>query len=49
VQLLQGGGDLSLAEVAACAGFTDQSQFCQHFKRLVGVTPGQFRMAARIA
>jgi AraC family transcriptional regulator len=48
-QLLQGGGDLSLAEVAAHAGFSDQSQFSQHFKRLVGVTPGQFRTPARIA
>jgi len=48
-QLLQGGGDLSLAEVAACAGFSDQSQFCHHFKRIVGVTPGQFGMPARIA
>jgi AraC family transcriptional regulator len=48
-QLLQGGGDLPLAEVAACAGFWDQSQFSQHFKRLVGVTPGQFRMPARTA
>jgi AraC family transcriptional regulator len=48
-QFLQGGGDLSLAEVAAQAGFTDQSQFCRHFKRLVGFTPGQFRMSARIA
>jgi AraC family transcriptional regulator len=47
--LLQGGTDLSLAEVAACAGFSDQSQFSQHFKRLVGVTPGQFRTPARIA
>jgi AraC family transcriptional regulator len=47
-QLLQ-GGDLSLAEVTACAGFSDQSQFCRHFKRLVGVTPGQFRTPARIA
>jgi hypothetical protein len=28
---------------------TDQSQFCHHFKHLVGVTPGQFRMSARIA
>src|SRR5262245_46523351 len=36
-QLLQGGGDLSLAEVAARAGFSDQSQFTHHFKRLVGV------------
>jgi AraC family transcriptional regulator len=48
-QLLQGGGDLSLAEVAAQAGFSDQSQFSHHFKRLVGVTPRQFRMSTRIA
>ena len=48
-QLLQAGTDLSLAEVAACAGFSDQSQFSHHFKRLVGVTPGQFRAPARIA
>jgi AraC family transcriptional regulator len=48
-QLLQGGTDLSLAEVAAGAGFSDQSQFSRHFKRLVGVTPGQFRTPARIA
>jgi AraC family transcriptional regulator len=48
-QLLQGSGDLSLAEVAAQAGFSDQSQFSHHFKRLVGVTPGQFRKSARIA
>ena len=47
-QFLQ-GGDLSLAEVAAQAGFSDQSQFSRHFKRLIGVTPGQFRMSARIA
>jgi AraC family transcriptional regulator len=48
-QLLQGGDDLALAEVAAHAGFSDQSQFTRHFKRLVGVTPGQFRTPARIA
>ena len=42
-------GDNSLAEVAARVGFSDQSQFCHHFKRLVGVTPGQFRTPARIA
>jgi len=47
-QFLQ-GGDLSLAEVAAHAGFSDQSQFSRHFKRLVSVTPRQFRMSARIA
>jgi len=46
-QLLQTGSDFSLAEVAAHAGFCDQSQFCHHFKRLIGVTPGQFRTTAR--
>ena len=48
-QLLQTQSGLSLAEVAARAGFSDQSQFSHHFKRLVGVTPGQFRRSARIA
>ena len=48
-QLLHAGTDLSLAEVAVHAGFSDQSQFSRHFKRLVGVTPGQFRTPARIA
>jgi AraC family transcriptional regulator len=47
--LLQAGTGLSLAEVAADAGFWDQSQFSSHFKRLVGVTPGQFRTPARTA
>ena len=48
-QLLQAGTDLSLAEVSAHAGFSDQSQFTHHFKRVVGVTPGQFRTPAKIA
>jgi AraC-like DNA-binding protein len=48
-ELPQAGADLSLAEVALSAGFSDQSQFCRRFKRLVGVTPGQFRTPARIA
>jgi AraC family transcriptional regulator len=43
------GGDLSLAEVAAGAGFTDQSKFSHHFKRVVGVSPRQFCRSARIA
>ena len=47
--LPQAGTGLSAAEVAACAGFSDQSQFTLHFKRLVGVTPGQVRTPARIA
>jgi AraC family transcriptional regulator len=45
-QLVQDG--LSLSEAAVSAGFSDQSQFSQHFKRLVGVTPGQFLKSARI-
>jgi AraC family transcriptional regulator len=48
-QLLQAGTELSLVEVALHAGFSGQSVLCLHFKRLVGVTPRQFRMAARIA
>jgi AraC family transcriptional regulator len=45
--LLQGGGDIPLAEVAAQAGFSDQSQLSHHFKRIVGVTPRQFHLSAR--
>jgi AraC family transcriptional regulator len=48
-QLLQGGDDSPLAQVAARAGFSDQSQFTRHFKRLVGVTPGRFRTPAGTA
>jgi hypothetical protein len=41
-------GLVSLA-IAAHAGFSDQSQLCHHFKRLIGVTPRRFRKSARIA
>jgi AraC family transcriptional regulator len=47
-QLLQSKTGLSLAKVALRAGFSDQSQFSHHFKRLVAVTPGEFRRSARI-
>jgi AraC family transcriptional regulator len=47
-RLLQQDPDLSLAEIAVCAGFSDQSQFSRPSQRLVGTTPGQFRMSARI-
>jgi AraC-like DNA-binding protein len=49
---LQGSSDLSLAELAelaAHAGFSDQSRLTRHFERPVGVTPGQFRRPARSA
>jgi AraC family transcriptional regulator len=45
--LLQGRDDVSLASIAARVGFSDQSLFCRHFKRLVGVTPGRFRTPTR--
>lgn len=48
-QLLRGQRGVSLAEVAIGAGFSDQSQLCFHFKRIVGVTPGQFRVSTKIA
>lgn len=35
--------DLSLSEVAAETGFSDQSHFNRHFKRCYGVPPGTFR------
>lgn len=34
---------ISLVEVAASTGFADQSHLNRHFKRFVGVTPGQYR------
>jgi AraC-like DNA-binding protein len=38
--LLRSG--IGLAEAALDAGFSDQSQFTRHFKRLTGATPGRF-------
>jgi AraC-like DNA-binding protein len=35
------------AEVAAAAGFADQSHLHRHFTRIVGVTPGAYARAAR--
>jgi AraC family transcriptional regulator len=42
-------GDLPPTEVAACAGFSAQSQFSSLYQRLVGVTPGRFRTPTGIA
>jgi AraC family transcriptional regulator len=39
--------DLSLAEIAALVGFSDQSQLTRHFKRLIGVTPARFGRPSR--
>jgi AraC family transcriptional regulator len=35
----------SLAEIALAAGFADQAHFSRTFRRIVGMTPGQFRAA----
>src|SRR5262249_43745113 len=32
-----------ISETAALVGFVDQSHFTRHFKRSVGITPGQFQ------
>jgi len=40
-RLLAGGA--SIADVAACTGFADQSHLTNRFKAVVGVTPGAFR------
>jgi AraC family transcriptional regulator len=45
-QLLRADGELGLAAVALRVGFSDQSQFSLHFKRIVGVTPREFRISA---
>ncbi|MFI1166009.1 AraC family transcriptional regulator [Streptomyces sp. NPDC020801] len=34
-------------EVAPVTGFYDQAHLTRHFKRLVGVTPGRYRLSAR--
>lgn len=36
-----------IAQVAFDTGFTDQSHLNRHFKRLVGVTPGQYALGCR--
>jgi AraC family transcriptional regulator len=38
---------LSLADVAAECGFSDQSHFTRHFTRAVGISPGAWRRALR--
>jgi AraC family transcriptional regulator len=41
------GGERPLAEIAAEAGFADQSHFTRLFRRYVGTTPAQFRAETR--
>ena len=39
--------DAPLAAIASAAGFSDQSHFSRTFKRLVGMTPAEYRRAFR--
>ena len=39
--------DAPLAEIASTAGFSDQSHFCRIFKRMIGMTPAQYRTTLR--
>jgi AraC-like DNA-binding protein len=44
--LLRAG--VPIAETALQVGFTDQSHLSRHFKRTVGVPPGQYARASKI-
>ena len=46
-QLIRCGAQLS--EVAESVGFYDQSHLNRRFRRIVGVTPGQYALAARVS
>src|SRR5262249_19007433 len=46
-QLLQTAHDLSRPEYAAAPGFGHHGQLSHPFKRIAGVTPGQFRTRVR--
>lgn len=39
--------ELSLSEIALSTGFSDQSHFARHFRRLTGMTPGAVRWKER--
>ena len=42
-EVLRAQPEDTLAKVAASFGFADESHFRRHFKRIFGVTPGQYR------
>jgi len=39
--------DLSIAEIAYAAGFSDQSHLARHFRYMLGTTPREFRQSQR--
>jgi AraC family transcriptional regulator len=42
-QVLLADGDLPIAEIALAVGFSNQSHFTEHFRRLTGTTPARFQ------
>src|SRR5258708_26047401 len=46
---LRADGEIGVTDVALRVEFSDQSKPSSQFKRIVGVPPGQFRIAARKA
>jgi AraC family transcriptional regulator len=46
-RLLRADSELGLVDIALRVGFSDQSKFSFHFKRIVGVMPKQFQISAR--
>lgn len=40
---LMAGTDVSLSEIALAAGFSDQAHFSNRFRRMIGITPGEWR------
>jgi len=46
--LLRADDEIAVTDAALRVGFSDQSKLSFQFKRIVGVTPGQFRISARI-
>jgi AraC-like DNA-binding protein len=37
--------DLSIAQIATMTGYYDQSHFTKQFKKILGITPNQYRQA----
>jgi AraC family transcriptional regulator len=37
--------DIALAQIAVVCGWSDQSHFCRSFRRVVGLSPDEWRRA----
>ena len=41
--LLRGRSDLNIQQISDMLGYEDQTSFCRHFKKAVGMSPSKFR------